>query len=698
MNIKRISCIVTIWITYLASACSPVEPIKTAAPEETDVIVEAPLFEATLEGQEGQSPVSDTAPIIESENVITRQNAHTLTQIEHFGKGDIYDIAWAATGHSLALATTTGIYFVDPETYQEVHFTKTAADHIAFSPDGAYLASTQGSRIVLYDLRSESEPRVIESHSDISSIAFSPTENLFVSSFSDGTIKVWDLASGEERAFLDKTGASLHDLAFSRDGQILVSAAYSYLQGSEHSEIILWDVDNAVEILPETRIEGTTLAVSPTTETIATGGYAVPLRLLDFNGQVRLTLEKQPKPVLDLTFSPDGKILATALGDPQREMGLDTTLILWDTTSGEILQTLEKDDGYYRISFSPDGAQLAAAATDKVKLWDIGSGLEIATITGRSGSPDGAGYGTGSIDDFAWSPDGNALALATNKGITLINIQTHEETRLNIDEDGFSPNGHSITFSPDGNLLAVSYISYTTRGYVNIYDVRSQKLLFTLDDFNEDTFGIAFSPDNSTLATGWGNTWGFAPGGIKLWDVSTGGLIAEYTHQGLATIYDLTFNGEGNLLAATSGEGYVYIWDIETGQEIQHFLGTSGYGYAAAFSPDGKVLAVGGDATFSDATSSLRLIDLETEEILFDLKGHENWYVSSVAFNADGGVLASASGSLDGTVRLWDTRTGQQLAVLDVPGATRAAFSPDGTLLATAGYADVLLLWEVTEP
>ena len=321
------------------------------------------------------------------------------------------------------------------------------------------------------------------------------------------------------------------------------------------------------------------------------------------------------------------------------------------------------------------------------------SSLTLYTTVGETGN-----------DDIAWSPDGNTLAVASQRGIYLVDLETQEMQRFSTDFTHFSPNDHIIAFSPDGILLAFSDNSINSPGTVKIYDIASHERLFQLDDIEDpdmQTFGIAFSPDGTMLAAGCGTlNWGFGPGSVKFWEVSTGTLIHEYSHDGLGTIYNLAFNPDGSQLAAVSMDGNVYSWDLKTHQLTQAYKATGGIVYGLTFNPDGKILAVASSPSMMDETYTLRLIDLSSGETTLYFQVLEAFSNNpneggSIAFNGDGSVLASTC--QDGTVRLWDTLTGEQLTVMDVPGAHGVSFSPDGTQLATSGFADPVRLWLVDE-
>ena len=698
MNTKKFFCIVSLLIIILITGCEAAqttEIITSEDPEIKDAEAYSVIDEDEIDDQEEPSlPEEVGEPPIDSQDPLTNKNTLELIEIQYLSKGNINEIAWSPNGSPIALATATGIYLVDPETYEEVHFSKAASESVAFSKDGTTLACAEKDIVILRDLETGDQTAVFEGHTEmVYQIAFSPVDEILASASSDVTIKLWSLGDGKLINTFDSPGTYVYDVAFSFDGKTLISAAPWGL-------ISLWDVESGDVIKMESKVRGNHFAVSPQKELIAAFGHNDPFILLDFSGQEVITLEKEVKVGRDLAFSPDGKILASASDDTPEDFGTDYTLKLWDTTSGELLHILEDAGGYYNISFSPDGTQVAAATSDKVKLWDIESGQEIGIITDQPDISGKEGFGKSFIYDFAWSPDGKTIALHTFSALSLIDIYTHEEIVLASGAElHFTGTGHYITFSPDGKMLAVSYGEE-----VKVYDIESQQALFTLDDFGEKdeykilVFGVAFSPEGDYLATALGLGWGLPPGSIRIWDVASRSLLQEFGIGNQPAIHDLTFNKEGNLLATIDAGGQVRIWNFPEGTDVLTFTGTgtSGYGdgIAVAFSPDGRLLAAGGRSDWSGFDPELHLFDSSSGDLLFDLEGHRST-IFSLAFNKDGNLLASASD--DGTVRMWDIQNGEQLAVLDIPGANSVDFSPDGTLLATAGWGDVLRLWSVPE-
>lgn len=306
----------------------------------------------------------------------------------------------------------------------------------------------------------------------------------------------------------------------------------------------------------------------------------------------------------------------------------------------------------------------------------------------------------GGSERVAFSPNGDILAAGYYEGpVILYNTSTWMPLAVFTSQIGFI---NRIAFSPDGKLIAVGGGIYNpdVRG-VQIWDVATHQLRFKLDDFDESVNSLVFSPNGAILATADGHPM-TGRGSAKLWDVKTGELLAELTIQGktdqlyIQAFSDIAFNPDGTLLAAINADGDVQLWDVISRKEVGMTTGVSGEGSGVAFSPDGKLLAASGAASgYTNTIPELRLWVVDTGELVFKLDGH-NAAAGKVKFSPDGKILASTSFyDSDGTVMLWDVGTGEVLATIDVPGASDVAFSPNGTLLATAGWADGIRLWEV---
>ena|GEM_PF-5057164 len=207
-----------------------------------------------------------------------------------------------------------------------------------------------------------------------------------------------------------------------------------------------------------------------------------------------------------------------------------------------------------------------------------------------------------------------------------------------------------VAFSSDGNTFA----NMNSEGQITLWDVTSGLVRMTLpSQYVSPIKRIAFSPDDSTLAIVSDNS-------IRLWDFVSGNI--HLFLPGSAAITDLAFSPDGKTLVTVDQDARVTLWDSQSGSTLQVLAGHQG------------------------SVNALTLIPM--------LGSHQN-NIDALAFSPDGKILAT--GGQDAQIKLWDTATGQEQASLPSKGhVTDLAFSPDGRTLASIGENEPVSLWDMS--
>lgn len=566
------------------------------------------------------------------------------------------------------------------------------------------------------------------------SISFSPDGRLLASAGEDGTVILWEAASGRVVRHLAAHTDAVHAVAFSPDGRTLASLGKERLPGMSGA-LRLWDSLTGVQlrILPEALGEGAALAFSADGRWLAYGKSYTQLALWDVGaGREARTFTGPHGAFNGVAFSRDGRWLASG--------GSDGTVRLWDVATGSVVRSMTGHLGYVgAVDFSPDGRWVASGAWDNtVRLWNVSNGRTHGILNGHTQyvtsvafSRDGRTLASAALDgtvlvwdptdgrkvselryarpatliqDVAFSPTTDVLASANGQRIKLWDPFSGRELR---ELAGYTTGVYDLSLSNDDRWLASAHTDNTAR----LWDLRGGTMVRTLVGHASLVNRVAFTADASRVATA------SADQRFKTWKLSTGAEVTSVSRRSL-NVTAMDFDPSGKMLAtggAFPDEDVARLWDLASSAVLRTIIPPveelpkapaslagliqrPGRGAVSdvRFSPDGRWLAV------AWADNDAKLVDVASGQ------SYELEACRPLRFSADARLLASLgrcprqfeSGRTEESIRLWDpqTRRFESRTLQDVAGSrVNAEFSPDLKWLARASMRDHSIgVWEVS--
>ena len=577
---------------------------------------------------------------------------------------EIEAMVFSAAGDELVTNTAAGyaVWTVTRGTVDRV----LAADHptgvFALSPSGrlARVRGDQGALEIL-DLADGAVTLTLQGHKKPASALCFAGEDRLISGGVDGSLRLWDTASSTSKVF-EGNFTEVSAVACHPSGTVAFGT----------SEGAVYAVKNAAELVALGRGVGGihSLAISADGKRIAAGsGDGSLLLWTSVVPKAPVTIKAHKRVVLSLHFGPRGRLYSS---------GGDDWFRVWDGTTGAPIDEIPGIDGLdaQLIALSPDAALMASWSSHAGErgseagrwwLWNIADGTLLLEperhrrpVNGIAYSIDGARIVTAGADRRV-----RVWQAASGKAIDVLD----------------SPEGpvNDVMFAKDGARVFFA----GNDAQLSAWDLKSgdEKPLFQAVGGAVNAFDIDLDKNLAVTGDQIGRVW--------TWDLSRGARVQAHDRGGYSAIFDVDLAPGGSQLAIAGAGPQIRVVDLSSGSDLAELSppgATSNF--AVGFSPDGTLLASGGD------DHKIHLWSAGDWKLLRSLSGHDGT-VRCLAFSKDGKLLVS--GGNDEMVRVWDPAEGSERAVFaghkDV--VTDVAVAPDGRHAASASRDRSALVWKL---
>lgn len=560
---------------------------------------------------------------------------------------------------------------------------------IEFTPDSKHILSAgKDKSIKLWEVATGNEIRTFSGHlSYILCLKITKDGKYFFSAGTDAKIIMWELATGKIIKIFEGHQNRINSLCLNNDETLLISTGCDW-QG------FVWDIKKA-EVIRKFKVkpdkgtrEGTKVLLSKDEKSLILGNDNSTVSVINFQtGEPDFELKSRDNfcggcPV-HIDLSKNGKYLLTGSNKGP--------LRIWDLKSKSVKYEFAKEQKYYySVQFTPDGKKIMTSSPEDVIVYDINSQNQLIRIKADEKQ----------INDAKFSFNGKYIAVASSdKTIKLYNSRNGKLIRtfkgfllaknaesMNFDAESFYE-AHIknyidkktiIKLSPDNKYLLKGKMDSTAL----FWNMETGKTKYHLKGHNKVVICYDIDKHQNYIATAGGDKI------INIYDYKTGKLIQKLKgHREL--IFDINFSNDGKRLVSGSWDGSARIWNVKTGEELTYIRMQARSPYTVRFSPNDLYLII------AALDGELEQWEPDSKRMFRSFIGHSD-IVCSIEFSKDNNQMITAS--WDNSVKVWDLYSGAIIGkfIKHNSKVNTAAIMPDGKMAISGGNDNKARLWEIT--